>query len=348
MRALITGVTGQDGAYLSAFLLKKGYEVFGTYRRLSTPNFWRLQALGVLDKLTLIPLELMDESSAVEAVRVSDPDEVYHLAAQSFVGASFEQPLGTGDVTGLGTARILEAVRQVRPRAKFYNAASSELFGDRTDGAQDEGTPMMPASPYAAAKLYSYHMVRIYREAYGMFATNGILFNHESPLRGIEFVTRKITNAVARIKLGLQSEIALGNLEARRDWGWAEEYVEGMWRMLQLDMPDDYVVATGIDHSVKEFAEAAFDVVGLDWKNHVRVNEKYKRPLEVWYHRGDATKSMDALGWYPRRSFEGLVENMVDADVKRWRQYLDGKYFPWDAYNYADEAIIVTKRGMER
>ena len=257
-RALITGVTGQDGAYLAALLLEKGYEVFGTYRRVSTPNFWRLQYLSVLDKITLIPVDMADMSSLLEAVTVSDPGEIYNLAAQSYVGASFDQPLFTTEIDGSGATRILEIIRHLKKDIKFYQASTSELYGTVTEIPQKEATVFWPNSPYAAAKLLSFHNTRIYREAYGIFACKGILFNHESPIRGMEFVTRKITNAVARIKLGLQDELVLGNVEAKRDWGYAPEYVQAMWMVLQHDKPDDFVVATGETHSVQEFVNEAF------------------------------------------------------------------------------------------
>ena len=242
--ALITGVTGQDGAYLAAFLLKKGYSVFGVYRRLSTPNFWRLQHLGIFEQVNLIPADLIDSTSIIEAVKISEPQEIYHLAAQSFVGTSFDQPLSTAEITGLGVTRLLEAVRITNPKVRVYQASTSELFGNTDHVALSETTPMHPVSPYAAAKLYGHWMTRIYREGYGIFAANGILFNHESPLRGLEFVTRKISNAVARISLGLQQELSLGNLDARRDWGYAPDYVEAIWLTLQQKKPDDYVITT--------------------------------------------------------------------------------------------------------
>jgi GDPmannose 4,6-dehydratase len=242
--ALITGITGQDGAYLAEFLLGKGYRVVGIFRRVSTPNFWRLYSLDVFNEVELIPADLIDHASLAQAIKVSEPDEVYHLAAQSFVGSSFDQPISTAEVTGLGVTRVLEVIRELNPKIKFYQASTSELFGNGNSKSQSEDTPFRPSSPYASAKLYGYWMTRIYREGYGIFACNGILFNHESPLRGLEFVTRKITNSVARIALGLEDELRLGNLEAKRDWGYARDYVESMWLMLQQEQPDDYVVAT--------------------------------------------------------------------------------------------------------
>jgi len=343
-RALITGITGQDGAYLANFLLKKGYEVYGTYRRLSSPNFWRLQHLGIFDEINLIPVDLSDTSSILEAIKISEPDEVYHLAAQSFVGASFETPIATGDVSGLAVTRILEVIRQVNSEIKFYQASTSELYGNsRNEGLLNEETKFRPASPYAAAKLYGYWITRIYREAYGIFAVNGILFNHESPLRGLEFVTRKISNAVAKIALGLEKELRLGNLEAKRDWGYAPEYVESMWLMLQQDEPDDYVIATGEAHSVKEFCGIAFDIAGLDWQEYVKVDKRFMRPLDVNYLCGDYSKAKEKLGWKPRTKFKQLVNIMVKEDLDRWERWLNGEKFPWDAPNYPSEYKILTR-----
>jgi len=342
-KALITGITGQDGAYLTKFLLGKGYEVYGTYRRLSTPNFWRLQYLGVFNKIRLIPADLIDAASITEAVEISEPDEIYHLAAQSFVGASFEQPVGAGEITGLGVTRILEVVRAINPKIKFYQASTSELYGRGNTEAQTEDTPFQPSSPYAAAKLYGYWVTRIYREGYGIFACNGILFNHESPLRGLEFVTRKISNTVAKIALGLEKELRLGNLEAKRDWGYAPEYVESMWLMLQQDKPDDYVIATGEAHSVREFAEKAFSIVGLEWQKYVKTDERFLRPLDVNYLRGDYSKAKQKLGWKPRVKFEELVEKMVKEDLERWKRWQKGERFSWDAPNYPSEANILTR-----
>ncbi|MDD5093857.1 MAG: GDP-mannose 4,6-dehydratase [Dehalococcoidia bacterium] len=341
--ALITGITGQDGAYLAEFLLGKGYKVFGTYRRLSTPNFWRLQYLNIFDKVGLIPADLIDSASVTEAIKISDPHELYHLAAQSFVGASFEQPIGAGEITGIGVTRVLEAVRNINPEIKVYQASTSELYGDGHSVAQNELTPFSPSSPYSAAKLYGYWLTRIYREAYDMFACNGILFNHESPLRGLEFVTRKISNGVAKIKLGIQKEIKLGNLDAKRDWGYAPEYVEAMWMVLQQDRPDDYVIATNETHSVREFAEKAFAVVDLDWRDHVKVDEKFLRPVDVNFLQGDCSKAKRALGWAPRTRIDELAAIMVKADMDRWKKSLNGERLPWDAPNYPDEANILTR-----
>lgn len=341
--ALITGITGQDGAYLAKFLLDKGYEVFGTYRRLSTPNFWRLQFLDIFEKVNLIPADLIDAASITEAIKLSDPDEVYHLAAQSFVGASFEQPIGAGEVTGLGVTRVLEAIREINPKIKFYQASTSELYGGGNTEPQRENTPFQPASPYAAAKLYGYWVTRIYREGYGIFACNGILFNHESPLRGLEFVTRKISNVVAKIALGLENELSLGNLEARRDWGYAPEYVESMWLMLQQDEPGDYVIATNEVHTVREFAERAFKLVDLDWEKYVKVDERFLRPLDVNFLQGDYSRAKQSLGWEPRVRFDDLVQIMVKEDLSRWKRWQRGEHFPWDAPNYPSEANILTR-----
>ena len=342
-RALITGITGQDGAYLAKFLLDKGYEVFGTYRRLSTPNFWRLQYLDIFERVNLIPADLVDAGSMVEAVKIAEPDEIYHLAAQSFVGASFEQPIGTGEVTGLGVTRVLEAIRQINPKIKFYQASTSELYGRGHSSSLNENSPFQPASPYAAAKLYGYWLTRQYREGYGIFACNGILFNHESPLRGLEFVTRKISNAVAKIALGLEKELKLGNLEAKRDWGYAPDYVESMWLMLQQEEPDDYVIATNESHSVREFAEKAFDVVGLDWQEYVKVDKRFLRPLDVNFLQGDYSKAKKKLGWEPKVKFDELVKIMVKEDLNRWERWLSGERFPWDAPNYPNEAKIISR-----
>lgn len=343
-RALITGITGQDGAYLAKFLLKKGYKVYGIYRRLSTPNFWRLQYLGIIEKVNLFPADLIDSVSLIEAIRVSRPDEIYHLAAQSFVGASFEQPLGTGEVTGLGVTRILEAIRQTAPGIKFYQASTSELYGTGRHTPQNENTPFQPASPYGAAKLYGYSITRIYRQGYGLFACNGILFNHESPLRGLEFVTRKIANAVAKISLGLQKEIRLGNLQAKRDWGYAPEYVESMWLMLQQKKADDYVIATNEAHSIEEFLKQAFGIVNIrNWSKFVRLDKKLYRPLDVELLKGNYSKAKRELGWQPRTKFKKLVRILVEEELKRWKDWLDGKVFPWDAINFPNEHKILSR-----
>lgn len=342
-RALITGITGQDGAYLAHFLLHKGYEVFGTFRRLSTPNLWRLQALGIFDRVKLIPMELIDSASITGALVASRPHEVYNLAAQSFVGASFEQPVGTGNVTGLAVSRLLECIRHVDPGIRFYQASTSELYGSNPDIPHHEGTTFMPASPYAAAKLYGYWVTRVYREAYDLFCVNGILFNHESPLRGLEFVTRKISNALAKVKLGLEEKVVLGNLDASRDWGFAGDYVESMWLMLQQDQADDFVVATGETHTVREFFEAACQAADLDPAGILEVDPKYMRPLDVDILLGDAGKAQRLLGWRPKVAFRELVEIMVRADLERWLRWQRGEQFPWDAFNYPSEMNILSR-----
>lgn len=347
-KALITGITGQDGAYLSRFLFNKGYKIYGIYRRLSTPNFWRLQYLDIFDKVELIPADLVDAPSIGEAVKICQPDELYHLAAQSFVGASFEQPIGTANVTGLGVIRILEEIR-LNTKIKFYQASTSELYGRTDEVPQRENTPFNPQSPYAAAKLYGYSITKIYRKAYRIYACNGILFNHESPLRGLEFVTRKISNAVAKIKLGLEKKLKLGNLEAKRDWGYAPEYVESMWRMLQQEEPDDYVIATNEAHSVKEFVERAFACVGLDWQKYVEVDERFSRPLDVDLLQGDFSKAERQLQWRPKVRFDELVKIMVEEDLNRWTSWRKGKRFPWDASNYPnDNKILSGKYKIDR
>ncbi len=344
-KALITGITGQDGAYLADFLLKKGYKVYGTYRRSSTPNFWRLCYLGIEDKIHLIAADVTDMSSVMEAIVSSEPDEIYNLAAQSYVSASFEKPILTCQVDGLGTTRILECIRILNKKIKFYQASTSELFGNSNNLKEmiNENTIMEPASPYASAKLYSFHTVKIYREAYGIFASNGILFNHESPLRGLEFVTRKVTNAVAEIKLGLRKNLILGNTSSIRDWGFAKEYVEAMWKILQLDSSDDFVVATGEAHSVKELVEYSFNRVGLDHNEFVKSDDRFKRPIDVNFLLGDIKKLHDLTGWKPKTKFKELINLMVDADLKRWSDYLDGKLFPWDALNYPNNLDFITR-----
>ncbi len=319
-KALLTGITGQDGSYLAELLLTKGYEVHGLVRRSSTFNTRRIDHLYVDPheagaRFFLHYGDLSDSGQLSHLVYNLHPDEIYHLAAQSHVRVSFDMPEYTGDVTGLGVTRLLEAIRRSGIKTRFYQASSSELFGDAPP-PQNEDTPLRPRSPYAAAKLYGYWMVRNYREAYGLFAVNGILFNHESPRRGETFVTRKITRAVARIKFGLQKKLYLGNLEARRDWGYAPDFVEAMWLMLQQDTPEDLVIATGEDHSVREFLAEAFAHVDLDWRDYVEIDPRYFRPTEVDVLRGDAGKARRLLGWQPRVSFKELVRLMVDADLQ--------------------------------
>lgn len=314
-RALITGITGQDGSYLAELLLEKGYEVFGLVRRASTPSTERLE--GCLDKVTLLVGDLSDTPSLLTVMEEAQPDEVYNLAAQSFVGDSWRQPLYTGDVDGLGVTRLLEAIRRVKPDARFYQAATSEMYGKVHEVPQTETTPFHPRSPYGVAKVYGFYITLNYRESFGLHASNGILFNHESPRRGLEFVTRKITDAAARIKHGLQAELRLGNLDSKRDWGFAGDYVEGMWLMLQQDSANDFVLATGETHTVQEFVEEAFARVGLDWREHVVVDERFVRPAEVDLLLGDPTRAKETLGWIPRVTFKGLVDMMVDADMER-------------------------------
>jgi len=314
--ALITGITGQDGSYLAELLLEKGYDVYGLIRRLSTPNVSRIE--GIVDRVILLEGDMTDQSSLNIAVQTAMPDEVYNLAAQSFVATSWNQPVLTGDVTGLGAVRMLEAVRHFSPDAKFYQASSSEMFGMADQSPQNERTPFHPRSPYAVAKVYAYHATVNYRESYGLFCCNGICFNHESPRRGIEFVTRKITDGVARIHYGLTKELRLGSLDVKRDWGYAGDYVKSMWCMLQEEMPDDYVVATGENHSVKEFVQRAFDAADLEWEKYVKVDERFMRPADVPELRGDASKARQTLGWAPETSFEELMQMMVEADLVRY------------------------------
>jgi GDPmannose 4,6-dehydratase len=311
--ALITGITGQDGSYLAEFLLDKGYRVVGMVRRTSTINFDRIA--HIQDHIEVVPGDLLDQSSLTDVIREYQPDEVYNLAAQSFVPTSFSQPVLTGEFTALGVTRVLEAIRQVKPDSRFYQASSSEMFGKVAEVPQRETTPFHPRSPYGVAKVYGHWITVNYRESYRLFACSGILFNHESPRRGLEFVTHKITHAAARIKRGQQRELHLGNLDARRDWGFAGDYVQGMWLMLQQEGPDDYVLATGETHSVRELCEVAFNRVGLDWQNHVIIDTRHYRPAEVDLLIGDPSKAKRVLGWQPQVNFKQLVEMMVDADV---------------------------------
>jgi GDPmannose 4,6-dehydratase len=313
-KALITGITGQDGSYLAELLLSKGYEVIGLHRRSSTVTFERIAHL--MDKVTLVTADLMDEPSLIRALRDHRPSEVYNLAAQSFVQASWAQPVLTGEVTGLGVTRLLDALLTVDPAIRFYQASSSEMFGKVVEVPQRETTPFYPRSPYGVAKVYGHWATVNYRESYQLHASSGILFNHESPRRGLEFVTRKVSDAVARIKLGLADHVALGNLDSQRDWGYAEDYVRAMWLMLQQDKPGDYVVATGETHSVREFCQIAFGHVGLDWEPYVRIDQRYMRPAEVDLLIGDPSRAHKILGWKPEVSFEQLVCMMVDADIK--------------------------------
>ena len=317
MKALITGITGQDGSYLAELLLKEGYEVFGMVRRSSTETFERIAHLT--DRVTLVQADLLDVLSLIKALEEAQPDEVYNLAAQSFVPTSWNQPMLTGEFTALGVTRLLDAIRIVCPKARFYQASSSEMYGKVREVPQTENTPFYPRSPYAVAKVYGHYITVNYRESYDLFAISGILFNHESPRRGKEFVTRKISDAVARIHLGLAKDLPLGNLEAKRDWGFAGDYVKAMWMMLQQDEPDDYVIATGENHSVREFCEIAFSHVGLNYQDYVRQDPAFFRPAEVDHLIGDASKAEQQLGWKPEVTFEGLVKMMVEADVARLR-----------------------------
>ncbi|MBM3290632.1 MAG: GDP-mannose 4,6-dehydratase [Candidatus Hydrogenedentes bacterium] len=314
-RALITGITGQDGSYLAEFLLEREYEVFGVVRRASTETFERIK--HIKDRVTLVQADLTDQVSIIDAIREVRPREVYNLAAQSFVPTSWKQPILTGDVTALGVTRCLEAIRVLDKSIRFYQASSSEMYGDVRETPQRESTPFYPRSPYGVAKAYGHWITVNYRESYDMFAVSGILFNHESPRRGLEFVTRKVTDAVARIALGVVKELRLGNLEAKRDWGFARDYVKAMWLMMQQEKADDYVIATGQQHTVQEMCEIAFGHVGLDWKKHVVTDPNFYRPAEVHTLLGDCTKAKKELGWGPETSFAQLIQMMVDADVAR-------------------------------
>jgi GDPmannose 4,6-dehydratase len=317
-RALVTGITGQDGSYLAELLLEKGYQVFGTTRRTSTDRLDRIEHL--LPRVELLSADLLDQNSLQSALQETRPHEVYNLAAQSFVPTSWRQPVLTAEFTAVGVTRLLEAVRLVDPAIRFYQASSSEMFGKVSETPQNERTPFHPRSPYGVAKVYGHWITVNYRESYGLFACSGILFNHESPRRGLEFVTRKVSDGAARIKLGLVRELRLGNLDARRDWGYAGDYVEAMWLMLQQPEPDDYVIATGEMHSVRDLVEIAFERVGLDWRSHVAVDPRFVRPAEVDLLLGDASKARSRLGWKPRLGFRELVERMVDADLERLRR----------------------------
>jgi GDPmannose 4,6-dehydratase len=314
-RALITGITGQDGSYLAELLLDEGYEVFGAIRRLSAPNDWRIEHL--LDRITLLPADLLDQLSLLKAIDDVRPHEVYNLAAMSFVPASWDQPMLTGEFNAQGVTRLLDAIRRVDPTIRFYQASSSEMFGKVREVPQTELTPFYPRSPYGVSKVFAHYITVNYRESYDLFAVSGMLFNHESPRRGLEFVTRKVTDGVARIKLGLRDKLSIGNLDAHRDWGFAGDYVRAMWMMLQQDAPDDYVIATGVSHSVRELIEIAFARVGLDWQKHVYQDPALLRPAEVDHLLGDSAKAREKLGWKPRVDFKQLVEMMVDADLER-------------------------------
>ncbi len=316
-KALITGVTGQDGSYLAEFLLEQGYKVFGVTRRTSTVNFERIA--GIVDKITLLQGDLLDQNSLAQAIKDSQPEEIYNLAAQSFVVTSWSQAVLTGEVTALGVTRLLEAIRLVNPKVRFYQASSSEMFGKAVEVPQRETTPFYPRSPYGVAKVYGHWITVNYRESYDLFTVSGILFNHESPRRGLEFVTRKISDGVARIKLGLAEELRLGNLEARRDWGFAGEYIQAMWKMLQQETPEDFVIGTGETHSVREFCEHAFRHVGLNYHDYVVQDPHLYRPSEVDLLVSDPARAREKLAWAPRVNFQGLVEMMIEADLKRLR-----------------------------
>ena len=314
-RALITGITGQDGSYLAEFLLEQGYEVFGIVRRSSTETFERIK--NFKDRVTLVQADLTDQVSIIDVMRETRPHEVYNLAAQSFVPTSWKQPILTGDVTALGVTRCLEAIRVLDKSIRFYQASSSEMFGDVRETPQTENTPFYPRSPYGVAKVYGHWITVNYRESYNMYAVSGILFNHESPRRGLEFVTRKVSDGVARIKLGVAKDLHLGNLDAKRDWGYAKDYVHAMWLMLQQDNPDDYVIATGQQHTVQDMCEIAFTHVGLDWKKYVVTDPRFYRPAEVHTLLGDSARAKKEIGWEPQTSFSKLIQMMVDADLAR-------------------------------
>ena len=318
-RAVITGITGQDGSYLAELLLANGYEVFGVVRRSSAPNYWRIEHL--LDRITLRPADLLDQLSLLRLIQDVKPHEFYNLAAMSFVPASWDQPLLTGDFNAMGVTRLLEAVRQVDKTIKLYQASSSEMYGRVREVPQTELTPFYPRSPYGVSKVFGHYITVNYRESYGLFAVSGILFNHESPRRGVEFVTRKVTDGVARIKLGLANQLALGNLDAKRDWGFAGDYVRAMWMMLQQPKADDYVIASGVSHSVQNLVEVAFGHAGLEWQKYVKTDAALLRPAEVDHLVGDASKAKRVLGWQPKVGFDALIQMMVDEDIKRLSAY---------------------------
>ena len=321
-RAIITGITGQDGSYLAELLLEQGYEVIGVTRRLSASNYWRIEHL--LDRIRLVPADLLDQLSLIRVIADVRPHEFYNLAAMSFVPASWDQPFLTGEFNSQGVTRVLEAIRHVDPSIRLYQASSSEMYGKVREVPQTELTPFYPRSPYGVSKVFGHYITVNYRESYGLFACSGILFNHESPRRGLEFVTRKVTHGVARIAHGLADSLSLGNLDAQRDWGFAGDYVRAMWQMLQQDAPDDYVVATGVSHSVQDLVETAFGHVGLDWRRYVKTDPKFLRPAEVDHLIGDASKARRVLGWTPSVDFGGLIRMMVDADVERLKKAAGG------------------------
>jgi GDPmannose 4,6-dehydratase len=341
-RALVTGITGQDGAYLSKQLIDDGYEVYGTYRRVSSPNFWRLTYLGIENSIHLVPCDILDASSVFRVIKSIKPDFIYNLAAQSQVLTSFDSPLITSQVTGVSVTNLLEGILRTDKSIRFYNAATSELYGNLGDkGAFDENSQFKPSSPYAVSKLYAYWMVKVYRESYGLFAVNGILFNHESELRGLEFVTRKISNEVAKISLGISKKLMLGNIESYRDWGYAPEYTSAMRMMMESEYPDDYVVATGETHKIKEFLKLAFEHVSLDYRDYIEISNKFKRPIDVNYLKGNPSKLREKLKWQQRVSFKELVKLMVDADISRWKNILAGKIIPTDAIFYDENKFDI-------
>ena len=326
---------------MAKFLLKKGYKVVGGYRRLSTPNFWRLHYLDIYDKIDLLPLDVLDSKSISEAIIYSDPKEIYHLAAQSFVAASYIQPLYTSNVTGFGTVRILEEILKFNKKIKFYQASSSEMYGEEGMKIKNENSCFKPISPYAISKLYSYWMVKMYRKGYGMFASNGILFNHESPLRGLEFVTRKISNGVAKISVGLSNSLKLGNMDAKRDWGFAPEYVEGMWKIMQQKTSDDFVLATNETHSVKEFVNEACKIAGIS-NSKIKTDKRFLRPLDVKNLRGDYKKAERKMKWKPKTTFKKLVKIMVEEDINRWEKWMKKERQPWDAAMSGEDSNIIS------
>jgi GDPmannose 4,6-dehydratase len=341
-RVLVTGITGQDGALLAKMLLQRGFDVFGTYRRISSPNFWRLSYLGIVDKIHLVPCDILDPTSVFRVIKSIQPEYIFNLAAQSQVLASFDSPIITSQITGISVVNFLEGILRLDKSIKFYNAATSELFGNNgVSGSFDEESPMKPSSPYAVSKLYAYWMVKVYRESYGLFAVNGILFNHESEIRGLEFVTRKISNEVAKIKLGLSTKIRLGNIESYRDWGYAPDYVDAMYMMMESEEADDFVVATNETHQVKEFLKIAFEYVDLDYKDHLEISPKFMRPTDVNYLRGSHDKITRKLGWKPNTTFSELVRIMVKADTERWRNLKAGHIVPTDALFYDESKFDI-------
>ena len=327
--ALITGITGQDGTYLANFLLGKGYKVFGGLKKSHTGDFWRLHYVDIYDKVELLPLDVLDSRDISEALNYSEPNEVYHLAAQSSVSESFSQPLDTSNVTGYGTVRMLDAIQKFNKKIRFYQASSSEIFGQNYSHAKNENSRLQPVSPYGNAKLFAHKTAQQHRESSDMFISCGILFNHESPLRGLQFVTRKISNEVAKISLGLSKSLKLGNIHVKRDWGYAPEYVEGMWHMLQQKNPDDYILATNKTHTVEEFVNEACAIAGIS-SLKVKTDKKYLRSVDVQYLSGDYKKAKNVLGWKPKTKFKKLVKIMVEEDISRWERSMKGEIFPWD------------------